>query len=314
MNYSTPKLLGIVPMIIVALFAFSSNVSFVNAQEEVVNGLEAGFVLQDLAITSASTSASSTETEEITDNSSEVIVNFDCEIEGHKYDQLGNPLSDWQIGLIKVYTQGDNQDILDLAVDTTDGDGHYCLSWDDDSHDNLRGGGERTIVGGNFSYIFRVYEKMMTGWKNISIEKGSSYNNLIAVTETDIQTSEDEVSVQVGEENVYLDLNSAYHVDFYNKKDEEVVACVDNEEVVCDVPEVVDGSGSGHRSNSSGTRVNRNATPEPLVLGTSTSTPEILGEQVSVIPVGAPDTGAGGTSGSGLTLSQILLVSRRFSF
>jgi len=70
-------------------------------------------------------------------------------------------------------------------------------------------------------------------------------------------------------------------------------------------------------SSSSGTRVgdrDRNNdssnTPDGEVLGDSTSTPEgqVLGEATSVMPVGAPNTGAGGTSAVQVTLPTLVAI------
>ena len=240
-----------------------------------------------------------------------------CEIEGHKYDQTGTPLADWQIGLIKVITQGENKDVWDLVSDTTDTNGYFCLEWDGETRE-FRGESEPTIVGGEYSFVYRVYEKLVDGWKNISVEKGSDYNNLSVVAGEDIQNDGEEVSVQIGEMNGYIYANTAYHVDFYNMKNDVTSTtststnpCVDTETTKCEVPEVIVEDSSRH-SGSSGTRVNRKATPEPQVLGISTSSPAVLGEQVSIVPTGAPDTGAGGTSSNNtLTLSQILFAYRR---
>ncbi len=69
------------------------------------------------------------------------------------------------------------------------------------------------------------------------------------------------------------------------------------------------------RTSSSGGRSLRRTTPAPLVLGESTSLPDapvgqVLGEQVSAVPFGAPNAGAGSTSTAGLTLMNIMFVSR----
>ncbi len=94
--------------------------------------------------------------------------------------------------------------------------------------------------------------------------------------------------------------------------DEVSAHCVSLPEVVIEDVVVQEEKKS---SSSSGTRTNRfSKTPAPQVLGTTTTavpTKSILGEQVTVVPVGAPDTGAGGTSGGVLTLNQILLGLRR---
>jgi Prealbumin-like fold domain len=60
-----------------------------------------------------------------------------------------------------------------------------------------------------------------------------------------------------------------------------------------------------------GSRLSRPA-PTPTVAGEATSTPEVLGEQVSIVPVGAPATGNGGMSGIVFAIGQLLVVPRRF--
>lgn len=58
--------------------------------------------------------------------------------------------------------------------------------------------------------------------------------------------------------------------------------------VTCDVSIDAEHGGGGHRSGGSSRRDNSNDEPE-------TGTPQVLGEQVSLVPAGAPDTGAGGS-------------------
>lgn len=67
-----------------------------------------------------------------------------------------------------------------------------------------------------------------------------------------------------------------------------------------------------NNQSRSGTRVRERATPMPLVLGEATTTPEMLDGQVEVVPVGAPNTGAGGMSPvGGLTLLSLLYTGTR---
>jgi len=105
---------------------------------------------------------------------------------------------------------------------------------------------------------------------------------------------------------------------------------LDNVSLNCiDAPVVTKKKSS---SSSSGTRTNRNnkiptLTPTPTVAGLSTSsvpspivsaptpTPLVVAEQVSVVPVGAPDTGAGGTAKSNYpSMFNLLLTPRRLKF
>ncbi len=246
-----------------------------------------------------STTTENTENNESSENT-EVLTQFECEIEGHKYDQNGAPLPEWQIGLMKIITQGENTDIWDLADDVTDSDGYYCLEWDGETR-TLRGD-TPTITSLPYDFTYHVYEKLTDGWNLLSIEKGADVSGLVVVDENEIRYDGNYISTQVGEINGYIYADSAYHVDFYNYKDAEVVPVVEEE---------------SRRSGSSGTRVgdrNRNSKPEPKVLGEATSTlPLVVGNQVTLVPTGAPDTGAGGTSGANtLTVSNILFIGRRF--
>jgi hypothetical protein len=283
----------------------------------------------------------------------------ECEIEGHKYtldsERKAVPLSDWVIGLMKIRTYEDeSSNTFDLAYDITDKDGYYCLEWDGEA--GLPDGEETTPYK---SFVYYVYEVLVAGWTNISIEKGVDVPSLAPVPDTEIlETPVDRVSTQVFEENGYLPADTAYHVDFYNTQDgdsnteDSVFACTitasknpveesedftitwtstladsvtlngnsveldgslpvdgidgdtlytliayDNSEedsVECTVTVQIDedggsnggGSSSGSRKRSSG--------------GSSSNEPvgEVLGESTSILPVGAPNTGAGGTSSS----------------
>ncbi|MBP9836650.1 MAG: hypothetical protein KBC78_02330 [Candidatus Pacebacteria bacterium] len=260
--------------------------------------------------TDSNTSTTTTDTTDDTENT-DYSEPFECEIEGHKYDQNGNPLSDWQIGLMKIITQDEKTDIWDLAEDITDNDGYYCLEWDGETR--VFRGVAPTITAVPYDFTYHVYEKLVSGWSFLSIEKGSDVNNLLVVDESDTRYDGDYISTQIGETNGYIYTDAAYHVDFYNKKVEETP-------VISGGSGSTDGNngGSGGDNNSSSTRVgdrnsNSNSNPKPRVLGEATSTaPLISGEQVTVVPYGAPNTGAGGTSTSQtLTLSQILYISRR---
>ncbi len=141
-----------------------------------------------------------------------------CEIEGHKYDQNGKPLANWTMGLMKIITHNKGTDIYDLATDVTDADGYYCLNWDGETR-TIRGAS--TYKSGPYNFTYHVYEKLVTGWKNVSIEKGSSVPTLAVVPNGDIKKDGVYISTQIGSQNGYIYSNAAYHVDFYNqlKKD-----------------------------------------------------------------------------------------------
>ena len=236
---------------------------------------------------------------------------FECEIEGHKYDQNGNPLSNWKIGLMKIITQDDKIDIWNLAEDVTDTDGYYCLEWDGETR--VLRGDTQFVLDKPFDLVYRVYEELTDNWSLLSIEKGDDINNISVVDENDIRYDGDYVSTQIGEINGYVYANAAYHVDFYNVKNEEEISVVDGGE---------NGGSGGSSSGGSGTRVgDRNrgggssSNPEPQVLGEATSTiPLVSGNQVTIVPTGAPGTGAGGSSSnSTLTFNQVLYINR-FNF
>ena len=134
----------------------------------------------------------------------------ECEIEGHKYDQAGNPLIDWAMGLMKIRTYEDEStESFDLATDTTDEDGYYCLEWDGQS-----GLPEVTEDTPSYNFVYRVYEVLKSGWTNVNVEKGADVDSLAAAD--DITTVADRVSVAVSEVNGYIYADAAYHVDFYN--------------------------------------------------------------------------------------------------
>ncbi len=136
-----------------------------------------------------------------------------CEVEGHKYDENTNPLSGWTMGLMKVVSHNKGIDIYDLATDVTDKNGYFCLDWDGKKQ-TIRG--KSTYKSGPKTVTYRVYEKMLSGWKNIDVERGVDFNNLVQVPVIDIKKEGDYVSVGVPINETTL--NTAYHVDFYNYK------------------------------------------------------------------------------------------------
>lgn len=141
-----------------------------------------------------------------------------CEIEGHKYDQTGKPLANWTIGLMKVIKHNNGTDIYDLATAVTDANGYYCLNWDGEAR-TLRGAS--TYKSGPYTFTYSVYEKLITGWKNVSIEKGSNFSSLSVVPNSEIKKDGVYVSTQIGEQNGYIYANAAYHVDFYNQLEKD---------------------------------------------------------------------------------------------
>ncbi len=135
-----------------------------------------------------------------------------CEFEGHKYDEEGNPLINWGIGLMKIRTYGDEStSTFDLAADTTDADGYFCLEWDGSS--NLPPVDEDVEP---FSFFYYVYEVMQNDFENVSIEKGADTANLAVVPATEILYGNGRVATKVSEQDGYVYTDAAYHVDFYN--------------------------------------------------------------------------------------------------
>ena len=228
-----------------------------------------------------------------------------CEIEGHKYDANGDPLEDWTIGLMKVLTFSDRDQVKDLVDNVTDKDGYYCLEWD--------GYTNTEVVHEPHTFTYRVYEVLKEGWKYLSVEEGKDVDNLNVVADTDIEIADGRVNVQIGEENGYIYANAAHHVDFYNTKDVDTVGGENggggggngggNGDNVNN-----GGNGGSNRNGSSGTRIQR--APAGEVLGASTTTPTgmVLGEATSTMPVGAPNTGAGGTAPVTVSLPTLVAI------
>jgi hypothetical protein len=98
------------------------------------------------------------------------------------------------------------------------------------------------------------------------------------------------------------------------EEEEEVEEVVEEEEVEeVEVAEsVVVTEENTRRSGGGGTRVVR---PEAQVMGVTDTVlpaPMVLGEQVSIVPIGAPDAGHGGSANqTSLTISQLILAPKR---
>ena len=173
-----------------------------------------------------------------------------CEIEGHKYDETGNPLKDWFIGLKKFATYGDEVVGYTIMSDETDEDGYYCLEWDEVDFSEVEDGYD--------SFVYHIFEKLKAGWNFLSIEKGEDTDNLTVVDDEDIWYQDDEVGTQFGEENGYILADTAYHVDFYNQYDQ-------------------DGGGNGTSTGPFTLTVTITGDGEGSVFGTSTaSTTDIM--------------------------------------
>lgn len=138
-----------------------------------------------------------------------------CEVEGHKYDQDGDPLEGWTIGLMRVVSHNKGTDIYDLATDVTDKDGYFCLDWD---FVKKTPRGTVKYKSGPTTVTYRVFEKQKSDWKNVAIEKGVNWQSLAEVASSQIQNQDGYVSVQIGAQNATPTPNGEYHVDFYNKK------------------------------------------------------------------------------------------------
>ena len=232
-------------------------------------------------------------------------VKYACEIEVHKYNEKGTPLEGWTIGLMKVLKFTDREETLDLVFGKTGPDGYYCLEWD--------GYTNTEVVEEPHSFTYRVYEVLKEGWKFWNVEEGKDVPSLKEVADEDIKEANGRVSVQIGETNGYIFANAEHHVDFYNKEiDTEIKPCEDP----CGGGNGGGNGGGGNggsndndrNSNSSGTRIKR--APAGEVLGASTTTPagQVLGDATSAMPVGAPNTGAGGTAPVSVSLPTLVAI------
>ncbi len=195
----------------------------------------------------------------------------ECLIEGHKFDENGNPLSGWTIGLFEFVQELAAQNTLQtvqegtgpfptsaagqvLDTDITDGDGYYCLSADD---------------VGQFGY--GVFEELQDGWSSDHMTEGDVDHSDDAEEEVNRYTSEQfDIFTYVE-----LDDEDPLHIDFYNKQD----GGGDDDD---DDDDDDDGGGSSSRRRSSSSS------------SSSNNEGEVLGEQTSILPLGAPATGRGG--------------------
>lgn len=133
-----------------------------------------------------------------------------CEVEGHKYDEMGKPLKGWTIGLMKRVKHNKGTDSYVLATDETDKDGYFCLDWNGEK-EKLEG--KSTYKSGPKTTDYVVYEEMQKDWKNVDIEKGATWHVLAPVPSLDILRFGNRVGIVLGST---VTPNAAYHVDFYN--------------------------------------------------------------------------------------------------
>ena len=230
-----------------------------------------------------------------------------CEFEAHKYNQFGTPLTNWAIGLMKIITHNNGVDTYILDEQTTDNNGYVCLTWDGEYRVPFDDA-TPSYVDGDYDFTYWLYERMQDGWHLNSIEMGD-VNDLQEVAGDAIVYGDHLVRVQYGEENGYIYKDAAYHIDFYNATSSDDNATTTEEVSTSTDPVTGGGDGSSRRtSHSSGTRVD---TPEGEVLGASDSvTPEplVLGEQVTAVPTGGANTGAGGSTATNTALAFTLLL------
>ncbi len=267
----------------------------------------------------------------------------ECEIEAHKYDSEGNPLSGWMLGLMKVIYNDEFTNTYSLAEQETGADGYVCLEWDGETRSPLSVEGE--ITGNDYNFDYYVYETLQDGWTNWSIEAGADFNNLVVVPDEDVRSDGFTASVQIGETNGFLIKGAAFHVDFYNlllngvetgtstddgtgtTTDDGTSTTTDDgtDTTVNEVPRGGGGSlaspanrgGSSGGSSSSDDELEE-AGAAPLVVGTTnndngsgdgnTPAAQVLGDQVSVVPFGGADTGAGGSAPQAASLWASLLL------
>lgn len=143
-----------------------------------------------------------------------------CEYEGHKYDEMGKPLSGWTIGLMKKVKHNKGTDSYLLTTDVTDKDGYFCLDW---NGEKMKLEGKSTYKYGPKTDEYIVYEEMQSNWKNVDIEKGATWHVLAQVSPNQILRFGNRVGLSFGSTTT---MNAAYHVDFYNyyekkKKDKD---------------------------------------------------------------------------------------------
>ena len=175
-----------------------------------------------------------------------------CEFEGHKYDEAGNPLSDWEIGLIKVVFYEGQSDVYTISTDLTDNDGFFCLRWTNDWSPAY----DPSIYPNGYEFEYRIYEAMQTDWEFVSAEHGPDFTDLTVATEGELKITDSEAHVRVGEVNGVVRNDAQYHVDFYNRN----TSTSTESSTTTDSGSVSTGGGSGGGSDDEA------AVFEPLTL------------------------------------------------
>jgi hypothetical protein len=217
-----------------------------------------------------------------------------CEFEGHKYalvDNIAQPLAGWDIGLSKAIFDADETvstttEMHDIVSTTTDADGYFCIEWDTQSNlpDYEQGK----------SFAFYIYEVMQTGWEFVSAEKGIDHLTLEVVTLEDLVIDTDRIAAKVSETNGYVLTNAEYHVDFYNQRIAQVTT-----------PPTSGVLGASFSSRSG----SRRATTDEVATSTEIEmSPEVLGVQTDIVPVGAANAGAGGSQTATVATWELMFL------
>ncbi|MCA9365443.1 DUF642 domain-containing protein [Candidatus Kaiserbacteria bacterium] len=141
-------------------------------------------------------------------------VDPECIIEGHKFNEYGEPLEGWTIGLAvrdsflsRVQTFISDGPVYGepeiIGTDVTDDDGYYCIEPREKKFELQDIIPKLTTYG--------VYEEMQSGWEFMKVE--------VDEDERDLQPdSFFDVFVEV-------DLDEDSHVDFYNREKDDELVC-----------------------------------------------------------------------------------------
>lgn len=184
----------------------------------------------------------------------------ECIIEGYKYDEKGQPLEGWTIGLGMWYPyELLPSDGTVVGTDETDENGYYCIVSDEEIPKNYR---------------YEAYEIMQDSWTALGYEiEGENMQDLYPGS----GSFDDHFFTNNINEYLFGENALPIQIDFYNTGGNGG-----------------NGGNEGGGGNNSSTTNGGGGGPSLRRTSSSGGEGEVLGEQTSILPIGAPATGRGG--------------------
>jgi hypothetical protein len=192
----------------------------------------------------------------------EKIVEEECLVDGYVYDKNDNPLEGWTVGMNDLFSTS-----TEIGTAVSNSDGYYCITGDIEVEENQE---LLSFIKTLFVQVAHaavdshiVYEVLKDGWSGLDITVDGNSSGILGDDYFDVYT---EVAYE----------GSPIQVDFYNEQNPGISTnCVSD----------CGGGGGGNFVQLTSTT--------PL---DDDPDGDVLGDQVSVVPQGAPNTGAGGTA------------------